>query len=105
MRRGADCSHTLKALLSPDMRRSGGKGRSKGSRTISWMEYRTLWGGVSVAPILRFYPERVETKRGNGAQDVVRAIRVAARAGKAHPPAFSPAECIGNISARQKPTA
>src|SRR5258706_8457480 len=66
MRRGADCSHTLKALLSPDMRRSGGKGRSKGSRTISWMEYRTLWGGVSVALILRFYPERVETKRGNG---------------------------------------
>jgi len=26
------------------------------------MEYRTLWGGVSVALILRFYPERVETK-------------------------------------------
>src|SRR5216684_2344149 len=74
MRQGADCSHTLKALLSPDMRRSGGKGRSKGSRTISWMEYRTLWGGVSVALILRFYPERVETKRGNGAQGMVRAI-------------------------------
>src|SRR5207245_7864860 len=73
MRRGADCSHTLKALLSPDMRRSGGKGRSKGSRTISWMEYRTLWDGVSVAFILRFYPERVETKRGNGAQGMVRA--------------------------------
>src|SRR5712692_647652 len=52
MRQGADCSHTLKALLSPDMRRSGGKGRSKGSRTISRMEYRTLWGGVSVALIL-----------------------------------------------------
>jgi len=25
------------------------------------MEYRTLWGGVSVA--LQFYPERVETKK------------------------------------------
>jgi hypothetical protein len=36
------------------------------------MEYRTLWGGVSVALILRFYPERVETKRGNGAQGMVR---------------------------------
>src|SRR5258705_6779525 len=63
MRRGPDCSHTLKALLSPDMRRSGGKGRSKGSRSISWMEYRTLWGGVSVALTLRLYPERVETKK------------------------------------------
>jgi len=41
-------------------------GRSKGSRTISWMKYRTLWDGVSVALILRFYPERVEAKRGNG---------------------------------------
>src|SRR6266436_6426736 len=66
MRRGADCSHTLKALLSPDMRRSGGKGRSKGSRSISWMEYRTLWGGVSVALTLRLYPERVETKKAMG---------------------------------------
>jgi len=73
VRRGPDCSHTLKALLSPDMRRSGGKGRSKGSRTISWMEYRTLWGGVSVALILRFYPERVETKRGKGALSMVMA--------------------------------
>jgi hypothetical protein len=26
------------------------------------MEYRTLWGGVSVALILRFYSESVETK-------------------------------------------
>src|ERR1700693_739099 len=74
MRRGADCSHTLKALLSPDMRRSGGKGRSKGSRSVSWMEYRTLWGGVSVALILRLYPERVETKKRRGAQGMVRAI-------------------------------
>jgi hypothetical protein len=30
------------------------------------MEYRTLWGGVSVALILRFYPERVETKEAMG---------------------------------------
>src|SRR5262245_22835310 len=45
---------------------TGGKGRSKGSRTISWMKHRTLWDGVSVALILRFYPERVEAKRGNG---------------------------------------
>src|SRR6516165_9640462 len=79
MRRGPDCSHTLKALLSPDIRRSGDKGHSKGSRTISWMEYRTLWGGVSVALILRFYPERVETKRGNGAQGTIRAIWSAER--------------------------
>jgi hypothetical protein len=49
-------------------------GRSKGSRTMSWMEYRTLWGGVSVALILRFYSESVETKRGNGAQGMVRAV-------------------------------
>jgi hypothetical protein len=38
--------------------------RSKGSQTISWVEYRTPWDGVSVAPILRFCSERVETKRG-----------------------------------------
>jgi len=46
--------------------------RSKGSQTISWIEHRTLWDGVSVALILRFYPERVETKRGNAAQGMVR---------------------------------
>src|SRR4029453_1452884 len=74
MQRGLDCSHTLKALLSPDIRRSGGTGRSKGSRTISWMEDRTLWGGVSVALILRFYSERVETKRGNETQRMVGTI-------------------------------
>jgi hypothetical protein len=34
------------------------------------MEYRTLWGGVSVGLILRFYPERVETKRGNGVESL-----------------------------------
>jgi hypothetical protein len=32
------------------------------------MEYRTLWSGVSVVLILRFYPERVETKRCNGVE-------------------------------------
>ena len=61
------------------------------------MEYRTLWGGVSVALILRFYPERVETKRGSplkafgwpclGHDDAYRPVRVVgvvsrARAGK-----------------------
>src|SRR5215813_14024960 len=35
------------------------------------MEYRTLWGSVPVAVILRLYSERVEAKRGNG----VRAAR------------------------------
>jgi hypothetical protein len=30
------------------------------------MEYRTLWGSVSVAVILRLYPERVETKDAMG---------------------------------------
>src|SRR5262249_32678925 len=30
------------------------------------MEYRKLWDGVSVALILRFYSDRVETKRCNG---------------------------------------
>jgi hypothetical protein len=29
------------------------------------------WDGVSVALILRFYPEGVETKKGNGAQGMV----------------------------------
>jgi hypothetical protein len=38
------------------------------------MDYRTLWDGVSVALILRFYPEGVDTKRGNGAQGMVSAI-------------------------------
>jgi hypothetical protein len=41
-----------------------GQGTLEGVPDNSWMEYRTLWGGVSVALILRFYPERVETKRG-----------------------------------------
>ena len=31
---------------------------------MSWMEYRTLWVGVSAAGILRLYPEGVETKNG-----------------------------------------
>src|SRR3982074_2610726 len=74
MRRGADCSHTLKALLGPDMRRSGGKGRSKGSRSISWMEYLTLWGGVSVTLTLRLYQRESSQKRGNRAQGMVGAI-------------------------------
>src|SRR5262245_29106892 len=34
MRRGLDCSHTWKALLSPDMRRSDRTGRSKGSQRL-----------------------------------------------------------------------
>src|SRR5260370_42461736 len=71
MRRGLECSQTLKALLSPDIHRSGGTGRSKGSRTMSWMEYRTLWDGVSVALILRLYSERVEAKKGNRTQGMV----------------------------------
>jgi hypothetical protein len=33
---------------------------------MSWMEYRTLWDGVSVVLILRFYLERVETKEAMG---------------------------------------
>ena len=45
-------SQPLKALLSRDMRRSEGTGRSKGSQTTSSMKCRTLWGGVSVALIL-----------------------------------------------------
>jgi hypothetical protein len=38
---------------------------------MSWMEYRTLWDGVSVALILRLYSERVEAKKGNGTQGMV----------------------------------
>jgi hypothetical protein len=33
---------------------------------MSWMEYRTLWDGVSVALILRLYSERVEAKKAFG---------------------------------------
>jgi hypothetical protein len=29
------------------------------------MEYRTLWGSISITLILGFYPERVETKWGS----------------------------------------
>ena len=36
------------------------------------MKYRTLWDGVSVALILRFYPERVEAKRGSGAHGILK---------------------------------
>ena len=35
---------------------------------MSWMKYRTLWGGVSVALIPRFYPSESRDKRGGGAQ-------------------------------------
>jgi hypothetical protein len=38
---------------------------------MSWMEYRTLWDGVSVALILRLYSERVEAKKSNGTQGMV----------------------------------
>jgi hypothetical protein len=38
-------------------------GRSKGSRSISSIEYRMLCGSVLVEPILRLYPERVEIKK------------------------------------------
>src|SRR5262245_50366834 len=96
MRRGLDCSHTLKALLSPDMRRSDGTGRSKGSLRMSWVKCRTLCDGVSVALIVRFYPERVETERGNGAfmkqsghtagtsEDRVRPVAVIGMTGRRH---------------------
>src|SRR5262249_197779 len=43
----------------------------EGVATISSMEYRTLWDGVSVALILRLYSERVEAKKGNGTQGMV----------------------------------
>src|SRR6516164_2237624 len=45
-------SEPLKAFLSRDMRRSEGTGARR-SQTISWMSCRTLWDGVSVAPILQ----------------------------------------------------
>ena len=39
---------------------------------MSWMEYRTLWTGVSATAILRLYPEEVETKtEANGARCMV----------------------------------
>ena len=38
-------------------------GRSKGSRSISSIEYRTLCGSVLLERILRLYPERVEIKK------------------------------------------
>src|SRR5262249_24824121 len=56
-------SQPLKTLLSRDMRRSEGTGRSKGSRTISWMEYRTLWDGVSVALNFAILPRESRDKR------------------------------------------
>jgi hypothetical protein len=40
--------------------------RRPSRQAITPMEYRTLWGGVSVPLILRFYPERVETKKARG---------------------------------------
>jgi hypothetical protein len=48
------CSHTLVALFARHASERGA-GTLKGSRTISWMEYRTLWDGVSVALNLQFY--------------------------------------------------
>src|SRR5215472_18900411 len=45
------------------MRRSGHMGRSKGSRTISWMEHRTLWDGVSVALNFAILPRESRDKR------------------------------------------
>jgi hypothetical protein len=42
-------SPPLKALLSRDMRRSEGMGRSKGPRTTSRMYYRTLLGRANCA--------------------------------------------------------
>jgi hypothetical protein len=54
---------------------------------MSWMEYRTLWGGVSVALILRFYPERVETKRCNGVV-AYRIFRLPLRRPVQHPTKF-----------------
>jgi hypothetical protein len=47
------------------MRRSGSTGPLEGVPDNK-MEYRTLWDGVSVALILRFYPERVEQKEAMG---------------------------------------
>src|SRR3989442_6053674 len=45
----AEQSPPLKALLSRDMRRSEGMGRSKGPRTTSRMYYRTLLGPANCA--------------------------------------------------------
>src|SRR5262245_13288254 len=56
-------SQPLKTLLSRDMRRSEGTGRSKGSRTISWMEYRTLWDSVSIALNFAILPRESRDKR------------------------------------------
>jgi hypothetical protein len=52
----------MKILLSRDMRRSEGTGRSKGSRTISWMEYRTLWDSVSIALNFAILPRESRDK-------------------------------------------
>jgi hypothetical protein len=41
-----------------------GKGRSKGSRSVSWVEYRTLWDGVSVVLTLHLHPRESPDKRG-----------------------------------------
>src|SRR5215831_17939821 len=53
-------SQPLKAILSRDMHRSEDTGRSKGSQDNKLDVVPK--GSVSVALILRFYPERVETK-------------------------------------------
>src|SRR5262249_5390171 len=53
-------SQPLKSILSRDMRRSEDTGRSKGSQDNKLDVVRK--GSVWVALILRFYPERVETK-------------------------------------------
>ena len=55
MRRGLDCSHTLKALLIARHASERGQGTLEGGpRAISWMKYRTLWSGVSVAQFCDF---------------------------------------------------
>jgi len=46
------------------------------------MEYRTLWGGVSVTLTLRLYPERVETKKGVSQFIVAAFAWLTARAGR-----------------------
>src|SRR5262245_39272853 len=56
-------SQPLKTLLSRDMRRSEGTGRSKGvpDNKVGWSTERFGMASRSLL-ILQFYPERVETK-------------------------------------------
>src|SRR5262249_42516192 len=67
MRRGPNCSHTLKALLSPDSAGAEAGDARRGPRQyVGWSTERF---GVASRLLCDFTQrERVETKRGNGAQ-------------------------------------